>query len=259
MRINRFYRPEVTEFSQGSKLTIHDVALSHQLKNVLRLQKGDVVALFSKQTDDMLCAIEEIERTEVTFVQKSLAHYKTVSPSFPECIVVMPAIRKEKLGFLVDTLGQLGVARLVLCNSDFAQPRFYSVGKLQRIAVEACEQSMHKMPMKIIEEDKDCVELCTDSVGDKYYGTLKEDAKGVEKDNHTAVTGNVLTTYLFIGPEGGWSEREEVFFAQHAKPLSLGGAVLRAETAALIGAAKLQELWCRKDKESNNGFERRFD
>ena len=45
---------------------------------------------------------------------------------------------------------------------------------------------------------------------------------------------------LFIGPEGGWSEKEIALFAkENIVPISLSQNILRSETAAIVGASKL--------------------
>ncbi|MCA9565865.1 MAG: 16S rRNA (uracil(1498)-N(3))-methyltransferase [Myxococcales bacterium] len=47
---------------------------------------------------------------------------------------------------------------------------------------------------------------------------------------------------LFVGPEGGWSDAEEDLAERHgAIRFSLGGGVLRAETAVIAGLAVLRE------------------
>ena len=44
-----------------------------------------------------------------------------------------------------------------------------------------------------------------------------------------------------VGPEGGWSDAERAMLQQNgARPLRIGGRVLRAETAALVGLTVLQ-------------------
>jgi 16S rRNA (uracil1498-N3)-methyltransferase len=49
---------------------------------------------------------------------------------------------------------------------------------------------------------------------------------------------------LFVGPEGGFSDAERHRLAPaHARPLVLGGRVLRAETAALVGLTAVHMTW----------------
>ena len=48
---------------------------------------------------------------------------------------------------------------------------------------------------------------------------------------------------LFVGPEGGFSDPERQRLTAYARPWVLGGRVLRAETAALVGLAAVQMLW----------------
>jgi 16S rRNA (uracil1498-N3)-methyltransferase len=48
---------------------------------------------------------------------------------------------------------------------------------------------------------------------------------------------------LFIGPEGGFSDTERERLAGHARPWVLGGRVLRAETAVLVGLTAVHMTW----------------
>jgi 16S rRNA (uracil1498-N3)-methyltransferase len=48
---------------------------------------------------------------------------------------------------------------------------------------------------------------------------------------------------LLVGPEGGFSDAERQRLAAHARPWVLGGRVLRAETAALVGLAAVHVAW----------------
>jgi 16S rRNA (uracil1498-N3)-methyltransferase len=48
---------------------------------------------------------------------------------------------------------------------------------------------------------------------------------------------------LLIGPEGGFSDAERHRLAAHARPWKLGGRVLRAETAALVGLTAVHVAW----------------
>ncbi len=48
---------------------------------------------------------------------------------------------------------------------------------------------------------------------------------------------------LFVGPEGGFSDDERQKLSAHARPWVLGGRVLRAETAALVGLTAVHATW----------------
>lgn len=48
---------------------------------------------------------------------------------------------------------------------------------------------------------------------------------------------------LLVGPEGGFSDAERHRLAGFARPWTLGGRVLRAETAALVGLTALNVTW----------------
>ena len=48
---------------------------------------------------------------------------------------------------------------------------------------------------------------------------------------------------LLVGPEGGFSDAERQRLAAHARPWVLGGRVLRAETAVLVGLTAVHMTW----------------
>jgi 16S rRNA (uracil1498-N3)-methyltransferase len=53
--------------------------------------------------------------------------------------------------------------------------------------------------------------------------------------------GEPIDVALAVGPEGGWSDAERALLErQGARPLRLGGRVLRAETAVFVGLTVLQ-------------------
>jgi 16S rRNA (uracil1498-N3)-methyltransferase len=48
---------------------------------------------------------------------------------------------------------------------------------------------------------------------------------------------------LLVGPEGGFSDAERQLLAKSARPWMLGGRVLRAETAVLVGLTAVHVTW----------------
>jgi 16S rRNA (uracil1498-N3)-methyltransferase len=49
---------------------------------------------------------------------------------------------------------------------------------------------------------------------------------------------------LLVGPKGGWTQGEEAAFREAGfEAVSLGRRILRAETAAVAGAAMISHFW----------------
>jgi 16S rRNA (uracil1498-N3)-methyltransferase len=52
------------------------------------------------------------------------------------------------------------------------------------------------------------------------------------------------TVTLLTGPEGGWTEEERASFASAGwTPVSMGPAILRAETAVIAALAVVSQAW----------------
>ncbi|MFI5302591.1 MAG: RsmE family RNA methyltransferase, partial [Polyangiales bacterium] len=71
--------------------------------------------------------------------------------------------------------------------------------------------------------------------------SLDDHAKEPRAQQPQVTRGAAIDIALAVGPEGGWSDAERALLeAQGARPLRLGGRVLRAETAVVVGLAALQ-------------------
>ena len=62
-------------------------------------------------------------------------------------------------------------------------------------------------------------------------------------DPAPAPTAPPRSVILFVGPEGGFSDAERTKLANKARPWMLGGRILRAETAVLVGLTAVQMTW----------------
>jgi 16S rRNA (uracil1498-N3)-methyltransferase len=149
--------------------------------------------------------------------------------------LLVPALRPERTSWLVEKATEIGVAAIHFLHMERA-PRDFGAGTLARLrrvagaAVEQCHRS--RLPDITGPHEWSRLEPLTAGVGQRWVLDTAEDSAG---------WGTVAQTgALLIGPEGGWSERERSELrAAGWRAVGLGARVLRAETAAVVGAAAL--------------------
>jgi 16S rRNA (uracil1498-N3)-methyltransferase len=149
--------------------------------------------------------------------------------------LLVATLRPERASWLVEKATEVGVSAVRFFNSARA-PRTFgggTVGRLERVAAAAVEQC-HRSRLPEI-------------TGPHAWSDLGRLAAGAARRwvlDTAAATGwgepAGSTGVLLVGPEGGWSpaERRELLDSGW-RPVGLGPRVLRAETAAVVGAAML--------------------
>jgi 16S rRNA (uracil1498-N3)-methyltransferase len=151
----------------------------------------------------------------------------------PWLIVASAVPKGERFRNMIDMLSQLGVAVIVplSCERSAAKPKPSSGARWRRIAIEACKQSRNPYVPDISEPV---------SVDDSLTGVEESDSVlyaepgGDKMGTGLSARGRLR---LYIGPEGGFTERELILLMEHgARPVALGGNILRVETAAVAGA-----------------------
>ena len=134
---------------------------------------------------------------------------------------------------MVEKATELGVSKILPIISDRSEKKGFNLARAKKIAIEASEQC-GRGDVPIIESSKHLV----DSIQD-LKNIIIFDSSGVLFDTLLLAADYSLLS-LFIGPEGGWTEKELNLFKQkNAKILSLGKLTLRAETAAIVALATL--------------------
>ena len=179
----------------------------------------------------------EKKRSSALFKIESVQEVSRELPYLLSVNIVFP--KGKHLEDMVDGLTQLGVSRIVPVISDRASWKVDAtrIKRLKRTVAESCKQCGRNILPKITEP----VSL-QESL---------EMAKGVKLFFDTGATETMAQASLnitpgsdvngWIGPEGGWSDRELELFNgdEDAKMLSLSPAVLRTETAALSFVSQL--------------------
>jgi 16S rRNA (uracil1498-N3)-methyltransferase len=232
--MRRFYAP-AKNFDK--KTVFLDEGETRHLRDVLRLREGDDIHVFDGEGREFRCQIMKIAKSRVDLLVD-----EEVAPAAPESsldLTLAPAILKgEKFDLVIQKSVELGVKHLVPLitqRSDVKlKDRRNRIERWQRIALEAAKQSGRASLMRI-EQPRTFAQLLDDSRTGPLVLFSERDGKSFD-----AISAEKEITAI-TGPEGGW-EDSEIAAARDAGAaiITLGGRILRAETAAVAIAAILQ-------------------
>ena len=221
MRLHRFY---INKTIDNEEVVIGDDRLIHQWRNVFRFNVGGEVILFDGSGFEYDCLIEKMNNKEA--VLRIIDKRKGVVPD-RDIILYQSLIKKDKMEWVVEKATELGVSKIIPIISERSEKKGFNIERAQKIAIEASEQC-GRVDVPVVEEIQKLesgIENCEGEiiVFDKSGSSLNLDSRFK------------LPASIFIGPEGGWTEREiEKFKESKIKIFTLGKLTLRAETAAIV-------------------------
>ena len=233
MTRRRFHAPP-TAFTQTSVTLTSDEA--RHLRDVLRLKPGDEVYVFDGRGREFRCSVLNAKRDSA-----ELQIEAEVEPAKPEsqlqlnlCVALL---KGEKFDLVVQKATELGVTTITPLITRYADIHLRDqtdatkrVARWQRIALEAAKQSGRAFVPEIslpvaFETALQGVAVMFSERGGEAFESL---------------TGAGSMTAL-IGSEGGWADDEiEAARARDFHIVTLGGRILRAETAAIAVTVLMQ-------------------
>lgn len=231
--MRRFYAP--AENFDGQKISLSVEETKH-LRDVLRLQKTDRVRIFDGGGREFLCEIDLIEKRQTV-----LNILEEISPSAPESdlnlTLAVALLKGEKFDLVVQKAVELGVTKLVPLNTKRADVKLKETEKRmerwRRIALEAAKQSGRARLMEI-EKPLDFIMFIESAKGARILFAEQSGASLSSVEKSADITAA-------LGAEGGWEISEiEAAREKGFQIVTLGGRILRAETAAIAFAAVLQ-------------------
>jgi len=233
------HRLFVTGVPDGGKIVLRDTGQLHHLRDVLRLGVGDVVVLCHAAGGESECVIRRLDRHQAELAITTTRE----TPTGRVSLTVACAIpKRNRMDDVVDKLSQMGVDRIVPMQTarsivnlgEETEP--VKLGRWQRLARAAAQQS-RRSSVPVISEVADLGQLLQQSV--EFELKLILTLSGDRRTLAAAIAGSRAQTIIaLVGPEGDFTP-EEVALATRAGfvPVSLGGNVLRVETAAIALAA----------------------
>jgi 16S rRNA (uracil1498-N3)-methyltransferase len=233
--MRRFYS---TTVGAEDSLFDLDIEQSKHLRSVLRLRNGDEVSVFDGLGREYLCVVEAAGSGKF---QSKLQVVKKIDARFPESdlelILAVALLKSDKFDLVIQKAVELGVSQMVPMvtkRCDVKTKNFESkLVRFERIVIESSKQCGRAKLMQI-SPPRDFEEFVRNSKGSKMI--FAEYGGGV----FAKIQPDKKITAV-IGPEGGW-ESSEIDFARRNdfQIITLGGRILRAETAAITITSLLQ-------------------
>ncbi len=241
MARRRFFVPSITD---GEAVLSGEDA--HHLARVLRVEVGQQYEI-SDGVRAYLAAIEGVSKNEVRFrVVEELGEGVVLPP----VTLYVALIKFDRFEWIVEKATEIGVARIVPVEAARTEQGLYAaagkrVERWRKIARESSQQS-RRVASPVVEEALRVsglkVEGCRLRLEERAGAKLLLDALPSAQE----------PVSLLIGPEGGWTDMErERLDGSGWVPVSLGAAILRAETAAIIAAGVAAQSWWRTTLESS--------
>ncbi len=219
MKIHRF----ITDANLDDDAVMLTGDLFHQIKNVLKLKINETIDLSDGHGIARRGTITTITKTSVdVHLHETLSALESTKRVVLYCAI----LKRENFELVVQKATEIGASEIVPVHTERTVKLGIKMDRLQKIALEAAEQSGRSVVPTIHEPMK--------------FADALDDAKRNDTNTILHMDGKDLpqtktSIGLFIGPEGGWSKNELTLAASAGLvATSLGPRPLRAETAAII-------------------------
>ncbi len=227
--------------SPDSVVELPDNVVRHL--NVLRVKNTEEIVLFNGNGKAYPALPEVLEKRRASV--RILREEATDNESPLNITLVQAVSAAERMDFTLQKSVELGVAGIrpvisercvVRLSGERAEKR---VARWQEIVVSACEQSGRNIVPKVLPLTTYVQAL--QQLPQETTKLLMSLNRAQKLSDVQPQSGKVV---FMVGPEGGWTEKEEQqAFDAGFQSVTLGKRVLRTETASLAAIAAMQTLW----------------
>jgi len=198
---------------------------SHYLSKVMRVKENDVFSLFNKE-GEWEAKILGISKNTVEFKIIKQLRQKEITR---ELWLAFSPIKSNYQNFMLQKATELGVTKFLPIIFDRTVVRKINKDRLEKIVIEACEQS-NRINVPNIEDAQDLNSFLKKNSMDLIFTDLNSNINKVDKSKLTD-----KPVCIIIGPEGDFSEteREKILSFKGVQPVKINENILRSETAVI--------------------------
>ena len=202
-----------------------DKSQSHYLVKVMRIKESEVFSIFNKNGE---------WEAKVSKISKGVVEFKTIKQlrkkeSSKELWLAFSPIKSNYQNFMIQKATELGITKFLPIIFDRTVVRKINNERLEKIVIEASEQS-NRLNVPEIEKPQNLENFLNSNLMDLIFTDLNSENKKVDKSKLTD-----KPICIIIGPEGDFSEteREEILSFKDVQALKINENILRSETAVI--------------------------
>jgi len=218
----RLFFSETLSVNLNGKL---DKSQSHYLSKVMRIKENEAFSLFNKK-GEWEAKVLNISTRAVEFkITKQLRQQENVK----ELWLAFSPIKLNYLNFMIQKATELGVTKFIPIIFDRTVVRKINKNRLEKIVIEACEQS-NRINIPIIEKAQSLKNFLKSDQYDLIFTDLNSKNKKID-----VLKLSSRPVCILIGPEGDFSEMERkgILSYNRISSIKINENILRAETAAI--------------------------
>ena len=202
-----------------------DKSQSHYISKVMRIKESEVFSLFNSN-GEWEAKILNISKSLVEFnITKQLRQKE-----YPkELWLAFSPIKSNYFNFMIQKATELGVTKFLPIIFDRTVVRRINKERLEKVIIEAAEQS-NRINVPSIEEPKSLKKFLDDKKMDLIFTDLNSKTNKLDLKK---LTNN--PSCIIVGPEGDFSEteREEILLYKGVQAIKINENILRSETAVI--------------------------
>jgi len=198
---------------------------SHYLTKVMRVKENEIFSLFNNNGE---------WEAKILGLSKGIVEFKITNQlrkkeSLKELWLAFSPIKSNYQNFMIQKATELGVTKFIPIIFDRSVVRKININRLEKIVIEASEQS-NRLNIPKIEDAQKLKSFLKSNSMDLIFTDLNSNNKKIDKSYFTD-----KPTCIIIGPEGDFSEgeRDEILSFKGVHPLKINENILRSETAVI--------------------------
>ena len=202
-----------------------DKSKSHYLNKVMRVKENEVFSLFNSN-GEWEARVLSISKNIIEFkIMKQLRQKENIN----ELWLAFSPIKSNYQNFMIQKATELGVTKFFPIIFDRTVVRKINKERLEKIVIEASEQS-NRINVPIVEESQNLNNFLKTTSIDLIFTDLNSNNKKIDKSKLTD-----KPVCIIVGPEGDFSEaeREKILSFKGVQPIKINQNILRSETAVI--------------------------